>query len=325
MNHHRLTGLDAQNPLAFFAALGLLRILDFHHCERSLPRPTLSFTSDGLYCPILGTPLEWGTLVETILWDAKNQSADPALRLAYSEAGTLVSPESTGAIRDLKPKPTAAKQFLDALATAPRRSSDLASAFFSELVKDNNQNTKPTSLHFTAGQQTFLAFVENLRSGIRESDVTEALIGPWRSQSTLPSLNWDASSSRNYALRAVNPSSEKRGSVAAANWLAVHALPYFPVVVDASKLDTKSSEKLITTGIRGGWKSSVFRWPLWEPPVTRNVAESLLRIDSRGWTAAERSALGVLQVFRSQIGRSDQGGYGSFSPAAVELPRTPKA
>lgn len=321
MTHHRLIGLDAQNPLAFFAALGMLRILDFHCQEHELPKPTLSFTIDGLFTPILGADLGWEAMMEVLLADALAEASDPALRLAYDESGMLVEPNSPKAIRDLKPKPNAAKMFLGNLATASRRSADLAASFFSELVEDNNANTKPTSLHFTAGQQTFLDFVENLRSGIGPDDLQEALIGPWRSQSTLPSLNWDASSSRNYALRATNPSSEKRGSVAAANWLAVHALPYFPVVVDAAKLHGKSSEKLITTGIRGGWKTSVFRWPVWQAASTRRVTESLLRMDARSWTAAERSALGVFQVFRSQINRSDQGGYGSFSPAAVELPR----
>ena len=34
----------------------------------------------------------------------------------------------------------------------------------------------------------------------------------------------------------------------------------------------------------------------------------------------EREALGITQVFRSAITRSDQGGYGAFSPADVVLP-----
>ena len=38
-----LTGLDAQNPLAFFAALGLLRVLDDDARRRGHERPRLAF------------------------------------------------------------------------------------------------------------------------------------------------------------------------------------------------------------------------------------------------------------------------------------------
>jgi hypothetical protein len=37
-----------------------------------------------------------------------------------------------------------------------RSTSDIAASFFFELVQDNNGKTKPTALHFTAGQQPFL-------------------------------------------------------------------------------------------------------------------------------------------------------------------------
>ncbi len=96
---------------------------------------------------------------------------------------------------------------------------------------DNNGNTKPTAFHFTAGQQTFLDMVDELRTGITAAHLREALDGPWLNRSQLPSLTWDSSVARLYALRAGNPSKEKRGSVPGANWLAVIGLSYFPVVV----------------------------------------------------------------------------------------------
>lgn len=125
-------------------------------------------------------------------------------------------------------------------------------------------------------------------------------------------MSWDASVSRNYALRAGDPSKDKRGSVPAANWLAVIALEFFPVA--------ERRGRLATTGIVGGWKDSTLYWPLWDVPITSHAAASLLRVDARRWTSAERAALGIFRVHRADILRSDQGGYGSFSPADVVLP-----
>ena len=48
-----LTGLDAQNPLAFLAALGLLRLLDDHALRVKLDRPRLAFEDRGQQQPML--------------------------------------------------------------------------------------------------------------------------------------------------------------------------------------------------------------------------------------------------------------------------------
>ena len=319
---HSLTGLDAQNPLGFLAALGLLRVLDEHAVACGAPRPTLAYTPDGATSPTLGSHLSLDEVIAQVLDDAQNQATNPAVQFAYNQAGERVHGEAPDAIRDLKPLPLLARELLEESSTAPRRVADLAASFFSELVQDNKGNTKPTTLHFTAGQQTYLSAVEALRRGVRAEDVREALLGPWLKASVLPSLSWDACGARTYALRANNPSTEKRGCEAGANWLASIGMLFFPVMVNAEKLATNSSEKLVTTGIIGGWKSSQFRWPLWTGPLKARVVAGLLKADLRSWTAAQRQALGISQVFRSKINRSDQGGYGSFSPAAVELPKT---
>ena len=229
--------------------------------------------------------------------------------------GARVPADSEKAIADLKPSLKTAREFLEGLPGMDRRSADLGAAFFSELVPDNNGNTKPSALHFTAGQQKFLEMVGELRSSLQHGHLEEALLGPWRNQDALPSLTWDSTVARLYALRAVNPSSEKRGSVAGANWLAVIGLSYFPVNVRRGRL--------VTTGVTGGWKNGVFHWPVWSAPSTRLEVASLLRGDVTRLRRQEREALGVTQVFSSAITRSDQGGYGSFSPADVALPPRP--
>ncbi|MCW5802242.1 MAG: hypothetical protein KIT31_07625 [Deltaproteobacteria bacterium] len=311
MIEHTLTGLDGRNPLGFLAAIGLLRVLDDDAERREVGRPRLAFES-ATAVAVISSDLAFDAIVELVLSDAAAQGDNRALLLAYTADGELALPGAEKAIRDLKPKPHIAARFLRELAAQPRRASGLAAAWFSELVQDNNGNSKPTAFHFTAGQQTFLEMVEALRAGIVAADVREALLGPWDNTSRLPSLSWDSSVTRLYALRANNPSGERRGSVPAANWLGVLALEAFPVVA--------IGDELVTTAVDGRWKDSVFRWPLWQPAATFRSVCSLLRVDARMWTAAERLALGITEVMGADISRSDQGGYGSFSPSHVELP-----
>jgi hypothetical protein len=306
-----LTGLDAQNPLGFFAALGMLRVMDAHAVREGRPRPWLSFYGDG-QTPSLGTSLRLDEVIATVIADARSQRLDPVLTFAYTDAGERASPDDKHARCDLKPSPKLALEFLMARATEDRGIADLAAGLFSELVQDNNGATKPTALHFTAGQQEFLRMVQALRAGLTEAALREALIGPWLNASSLPSLSWDSSATRSYALRARNPSSEKRGSVPAANWLAVQSLAFFPVVV--------RRRRLATVCVTGGWKDSRFTWPLWDAKLTVPVVSSLLRIDAGGLTAKERAATSVTAVLSARILRSDQGGYGSFSPADIVLP-----
>jgi len=312
MNELVLTGLDAQNPLAYLAALGLLRVLDDHARRQHAVTPRLSFRDRGGLVPCMITELLIDEVVSVVLEDAAAQADNPVLRIAYDSEGNERPPSDPGVSHDLKPPPSLARTILERAVQAPRRGSRLAAALFTELVQDNNGNTKPTAFHFTAGQQAFLAMVDDLRSQISAEDVREALVGPWTNSSTLPSLSWDASVTRLYALRAGNPSKERRGSVPAANWLGLVGLEFFPVYAIAGRL--------ATTCVEGGWKDSRFTWPVWEPALATATIASLLRSDVAALDATERRAMGILAVLRSRILRSDQGGYGTFTPADVVVP-----
>jgi hypothetical protein len=307
-----LEGLEAHNPLGFLAALGLLRVLDHHAAATGGAPPRLGFVDHGRFVARLVTSHSLDDVIDIVMRDAAAQADNRALQFAYDDAGNVVPPTTKGASHDLKPPPAAAHALLDHAATAGPRTAELAAAWFSDLVKDRGGNTKPTAFHFTAGQQAFLDMVEELRQRLTADHVREAVLGPWLNTSPLPSLSWDASVARMYALRAGNPSKEKRGSVPGANWLAVLGLAYFPVVARRGRL--------LTTGIVGGWKDSVFTWPVWSAAGESSAIASLLRLDPAAWTHDQRTIYGIDTVFRCRILRSDQGGYGSFTPAAVIPP-----
>lgn len=339
-----LEALDASNPLAFLASIGILRTLYHRAEERGEEAPSLSFVWQSGFRPMVHGVESVEVLIEALLEDRDTWNNDEALQFAYDASGDWLPLAQRGddpkLTRDLKPPPEQMRTFLESIArrlesaeAEPllRRTLDTAAAYGSEIVQDNNGNTKPTSLHFTAGSQRFLDAIVKLHEGVNAADFDEALRGPWKRQSTLPNMSWDSTYSRAYALRAVNPSDDPKLTIAAADWLAyigLGALPVFP-----------RGRQLLTTGVFGGWKDSVFIWPIWSVPLSYRVAVSALRTpilaeiarelrepDSppEGPDAArarrrqsEHEARGIAAVFMSKILRSDQGGYGSFSPARM--------
>ncbi|MGA7121349.1 MAG: hypothetical protein WBY94_14690, partial [Polyangiaceae bacterium] len=244
-------------------------------------------------------------LLDLLMRDVAAFANEPALQLRYRKGGDGLE------ARDLKPPPEEFVKYLKAIVTSGTTASlALAAAFATDVAVDNNGNTKPTALHFTAGQQEFLRMADELRKGVTHDDLAEALFGPWRYARPLPVLQWDNRQSRDYALRAGDPSKEKKLGVPGADWLAFRGLSFVRVAPRGTSIET--------AGCRGGWKTGFFRWPIWTVPLTRSVVSSLLT--SREVFEADPRVMrlrGVQVVFESAIQRTDQGGYGSFSPASV--------
>jgi len=297
MHDVTLTGLDGMNPLGFLAALGVLESV-----TDTSSRATLRWHYEGVWRPVLASAnASIDSLIECL--DTARQACldDPALALTYDGK------------KDLKPPPGCFRRYLSQLVDEAtplnRRSVDWASAFGTEVAVDNNANTKPTALHFTAGQQQFLQMVAELVRHVTKDDLREAIGGPWKYERPLPILGWDATSSRDYALRASDPSTDKKLGIPGADWLAVRGLTFLPAVPRGSSV--------LTTGCIGGWKNGSFRWPLWTVPLTTSVLRSVVCQDIESMKKAERDGRGIALVLSSGIKRSDQGGYGSFEPASV--------
>lgn len=292
-----LTGLDGANPLGFLAALGVLEVL----ADQGLPA-SLGWRDSGGWRPVVyGSQGGLDGIVAAIETDRCDCTHEPAFALTYDGK------------HDLKPPPVRFRGYLLELVqqgtSARRRGVDLAAAFASDVVADNNGNTKPTALHFTAGQQQFLKMVNELCTATTRDDLHEALLGPWRYGRPLPVMGWDATTTRDYALRASNPSTDKKQGVPGADWLAVRGLPAIPVA--------PRGDRLLTTGCIGGWKTGRFRWGLWTRPLERATVRSVMRLDVENMAPSERSARGIAVALSCGIKRNDQGGYGSFEPASV--------
>jgi hypothetical protein len=307
-----LTGLDGSNPLGFLAALGVLNVL----ADRD-GGSTLQWRL-GDWRPIVAdaTVLDADALVGLLRADLATWADDPCLELRYAK-GSKTSEKSALKSRqawDLKPPPSEFRAYLERMVETAgaehRRSVDFAAAFATQTAQDNNGNTKPTALHFTAGQQQFLEMVVQLRDAVTEHDLREAVVGPWRYQRVLPVLGWDCTAARAWSLRADDPSKADKRGVPGADWLAFRGLSFIRVAPIA--------RQIATTGCSGGWKSGRFQWPLWDRPLTRDTVQVTLQLEGlEGMREAERRARGLAAVFSAAIRRSDQGGYGSFAPSTA--------
>jgi hypothetical protein len=302
MTEHRLVGLDGSNPLAFFAALGVLQAL-----ADAGVMANLRWELQGRWRPFLRAALDEEALVALLDADRESWEQEPALAFTYQKDGD-------GAVqRDLKPPPGGARTLFTSLSPtlgdAPHpRSLAMAAAYFTETAVDGKGNAKPTALHFTAGQQQFLSMAVELQKQVTREDLRAALFATWVATRELPVLGWDASGARDYALRASDPSKDKKTGIPGADWLAFRALPNLAVA--------PQGDRVATPGISGGWKTGRLTWPLWTVPIDLATVRSLLCLPGLAQVKAEhRLARGIGVVYECGIQRSDQGGYGSFRPA----------
>jgi hypothetical protein len=302
VNDVLLPALEGTNPLGFLAALGSLDAL-----AATAPDVTLRWTDDLVPHAIIG-----GTGGLDQLLDALDKD-----REEWADSSLLRFPEDQEPLPDAKPDGKRLRKWFEFVSGPAGRPADAdhLCAIVAEDAFDNNKKAKPTHLHFTAGQQQFLNMVRKLASGVDRERLREAVCGPWRYDSPLPSLSWDSRGERVYAVRATNPSKEKRLGVPGADWLAFRGLVFYPVA-------RTGRGALRTTACDAEWKSSAFRWPLWRVPATRNVVRSLVAdrtlVSKRALVRAEDlTARGIASLREAPIRRSDQGGYGSFGAAEV--------
>lgn len=299
-----LPALHGTNPLGLLAALGALDALD-----HQLPhiRSGLSWTDHIVPAAVLHGVDHHDQLLELLDADRRHWQQSPVLTFAPDG-----HPPQT-----LRLPPPVVRQWIATVAADPspvgRRSLRLLTALVAEGATAGTGEAKPTHLDFTAGQQRFLHMARTLAGAVDADRLAEAVSGPWRYDSVLPSFGWDNRGDRIYAVRATNPSKDKRTSVPGAEWLAFVGLAYFPVWDEGGKLRTTACDRR--------WKRSGLTWPLWRQPLTAAVVRSLLRDRSLRHAPTDQLQLrGVTTVLRSPIRRTDQGGYGSFGGAEPVTP-----
>jgi hypothetical protein len=304
-----LIGLDAQNPLAFLAAIGTLRaltlmypMLDFQMAWKVNAgswRPTLSSSTNSFDAEALCDSLaDWLAtppqlkLLETI---------GDNLTLSPSEFGDLARVTLTNAC--LSDPPDLAS--LDFLAAFGSDGTWQAHSKDRSLMQDTALRTMSG-----AGHQHFIKFMREIIASTSSAHLYSSLFVNWTYEDEGRGMNlrWDPIDDRRYAMRWKNPSSDPAVTMRGANRLAIEALPLFTTATIRSDLRTTSFRTVPRRG-------TFWFWPIWEQPINLFAIRSL--IQHPGLTVekplAALSKLGVSAVFQSQ--RITVGKFRNFTPA----------
>ncbi|PRQ03338.1 hypothetical protein ENSA5_16920 [Enhygromyxa salina] len=333
MSKVRLTGLDAQDPLAYLAALGCLLAVSDRSRKAGRAAPRMSFEFGAAVVPSLEGEFEdQEELLNMLAADLDalagrgEEPRDPFLTFTYPDGGGKQ-------VQDLKPPPEQFRAFalklIEAGLPTERRTLDWAAATLTDVATDHSGNGKPFALHFTAGQQRFLTVALELLDGagttpakraVDREDLRLAVFGPWPNDRELKVFSWSPTQDRAYALRAVDPSSDKKLGTPGADWLALRGIGLLS--------SAPQGKAIVTSGVHGRWKTASFSYPAWSEALDEDGARMLLRHpamrDLERDGEAPRGALRTLprgvEVLSCRISRSDQGGYGAFSRPSRRAP-----
>ena len=294
-----LPGLDAANPLAFLAALGVLRVLADALDAREI-RMGWSIV-DGVWHPRL----------------AGDHIGEPQRVLDVLDAElTRHTAADVPAADDLTLTPAEfahyAAQSVGSSGPTRRRGVDFAAALGTEAFADDRGRISDTALRTMsgAGHQHFLKSIRTLMGCTAPDHLRKALFEPWSRADEGPSMRWDPEDDRRYALRWKDPSGDQIRTERGANRLAIEGLRLLTTAVVGSRL--------LTTGFTGKDSRHTFwMWPVWRPALPVDVVRSLLTDEDlhRCHDTEARLRLrqrGVATVFRSQ--RLTVGKFRNFTP-----------
>jgi len=293
-NPIRLTALDAANPLAFLAALGVLRLLAGSPATQAA---RMRWVMAGTWQPeILGLNCAPGELPAAL-----RDCPGVPLKAAAQLGKNINVPPS-----DFQ---TVAADAQAAARHGDRGAADLVAAFGSEAFCDRRERIQITDLCFItgSGHQDFLSTAETLNEKVTPEHLASAVFGPWQRAKGL-SLRWDPSDAAEYALQWKDPSKEGASAVWGANWLAFQSLPCFPTQPGPP---AGAARVVRTTGfVRARRQDPEFRWPVWTSPLCLQSVCSLLAYAEIHKPEPDHQALralGIVQVFHAQRVRIGQG------------------
>lgn len=281
-----LPGLNGANPLAFLAALGVMRILTQHDSEY---KTMMSWNARSAYLsPIIHTSspsiFDESTLTQFII-DKLKSFDDHYIKMAldfYSDNSTHnLSKEihnKNNSIYDIG--------WLSALGSSITDSSC------------NNQLQTVRTDYFEG----------NIKSIIQNTDdkhIKRALFQSWDYGDALnnQSLHWDPSEDRRHALQWDKPSGDpnrkESGGMLGANRLGFEAIPLFT--------SFPFGDKLQTIGFTGNKANNTYwTWPIWKYPIQLHTIKSIMTMPDIHETAIspkqikKLKSLGIHHLYRSR-------------------------
>lgn len=329
MTELMLEGLDGGNPLAYLAALGALRTTALAWPLRKARLHWSNARGGWRPCLLLDGEMnreDWLAAVDQSLRDKSGQTAftladdSTAFSVLLStkprDGQTALTDANDLTLPCIEYKPAASAAAITAT-TNDRRHADFLAAFGSEAVESEANGKKTGQISDTAlrtmsgaGHQHFLGFMRELAGATEAGHLRRALFDTWDYTDPGPSMRWDPSDDRRYALRWQQPSGDPTKTVRGANRLAIEALPLLPTAPINGRLETTGFTQRKGRGV-------IWTWPIWAVPVSLDVTRSLVALPELQKETPDRrvlSAMGIAEIYRCQ--RITQGKYRNFTPAA---------
>ncbi|HEY8465247.1 MAG TPA: hypothetical protein VIL04_00430 [Solirubrobacterales bacterium] len=293
-----LSALDPRNPTAYLAALGALRLL----VDAGVPGAELGWrrSGAGLYraCVTGGGLRDPDDVVEAVL--RANSGRDLTAEFGWDRDVMALAHDD-------------AVQIIDRASSA--RALQMVGACIAELPLRQNDRVPYTPLRVMPriGRARFLDTLRRISSGVSESDVREALVGPW-TYTKVNNMRWDPGAElpvRAYAAEA--PTNFGPKGVAGAVALAAAGLTFFSLVTSgrgAACPGIATRGALTREERRDRWRR--FTLPVWTEQLTEKAVAFTLRFapvhDVTGepdWERLRRHSIAAVVTFRRETLGSD--------------------
>lgn len=133
-----------------------------------------------------------------------------------------------------------------------------------DLAAKDGSTILPSAMLMLSAQQKLFPSILGIPVSADLAGIEEALKGPWRRTDPRSPLGLDPERLQSHATSAMDPSKSGQRRTALAVWLAVEALPLFPVIPVAHDAAHTASFDRPVTHARG----MKFVWPLWFTPLS---------------------------------------------------------
>ena len=301
---HLLSGLEADNLLAFLALLGLLRVIN-------TARPEWQAS------------VYWAGMPLAARLTVKDTVDRSMLLLSVIEGvATLTPAYGFDENKDIVYSQNEFRNLCKRSITKPRQLEIIAALGSDGCLKRDKDVIEPTPYCaiFGQGHQHFLARLREVvaygspspTKALKKEVFEQALFNEWMYTDTTPSFRWDPQEDRRYALQFGNPSEERNkiGTVAGANTLA--AIGFMQLIT------APTQHGLEALGVMGRRGANVLCWPLPGVPTTLNGYMALMRhpdMHSRS-AAPALAAYGITGVARAN--RIQVGKFFNFERAVIQ-------
>jgi hypothetical protein len=192
-----------------------------------------------------------------------------------------------------------------------------------DLAAKDGSTILPSAMLMLSGQQKLFPSILSIPVSADLAGIEEALKGPWKRSDPGSPLGLDPERLQSHATSAMDPSKSGQRRTALAVWLAMEALPLFPVVPVAHDAAHTASFDRRETHARG----MKFAWALWSAPMSIFSISTLIAQVSKvmheptslsdqefdGTHLNEFSARGVTAFFCCK--KEQNGKYFNFLPA----------